>query len=126
MHNTNLDKNTVYRSLSLGGVTGGGAPCEVDVNDKGIIRIRPMRYDKHYSEAHLNKWKIARNGKTFEPLTKSLPGPFSLAYKKRVYSPNRIQYPLKRIDWDPSGERNPQNRGKSKYVRIIVGRGDET
>ena len=25
---------------------------------------------------------------------------------------------LKREDWDPNGERNPQNRGKSKYVRI--------
>ena len=40
------------------------------------------------------------------------------AYKKRTYSPNRIKYPLKRVDWDPNGERNPQNRGKSKYVRI--------
>ncbi len=44
--------------------------------------------------------------------------PFSLAYKKRTYSPNRIKYPLKRVDWDPNGERNPQNRGKSKYKRI--------
>ena len=41
-----------------------------------------------------------------------------LAYKKRAYSPNRIKYPLKRVDWDPNGERNPQNRGKSKYKRI--------
>jgi trimethylamine-N-oxide reductase (cytochrome c) len=49
---------------------------------------------------------------------KALPGTYSLAYKKRVYSPNRILYPLKRVDWDPGGERNPQNRGKSKYVRI--------
>ena len=44
--------------------------------------------------------------------------PFSLAYKKRAQSPNRIKYPLKRVDWDPGGERNPQNRGKSKYRRI--------
>ncbi len=48
---------------------------------------------------------------------KSLPSPFSLAYKKRVYSPNRIKYPLIRVDWDPNGERNPQNRGKSKFRR---------
>lgn len=41
-----------------------------------------------------------------------------MAYKKRVYSPNRIPYPLKRVDWDPDGERNPQNRGISKYERI--------
>ena len=56
--------------------------------------------------------------KTLEPLMKALPCPFSLAYKKRTYSPNRIKYPLKRVDWDPKGERNPQNRGKSKYKRI--------
>ena len=49
---------------------------------------------------------------------KALPGPYSLAYKKRVYSPNRILYPLKRIDWNPDGERNTTNRGKSKFVRI--------
>ena len=49
---------------------------------------------------------------------KAAPSPWSLAYKKRTYSPNRIKYPLKRVDWDPKGERNPQNRGKSKYVRI--------
>ena len=49
---------------------------------------------------------------------KAMPSPFSLAYKKRTYSPNRIKYPLKRVDWDPNGERNTQNRGKSKFVRI--------
>ena len=61
---------------------------------------------------------MERNGKTFEPLMKSVPAPWSLAYKKRTYSPNRIKYPLKRVDWDPNGERNTQNRGKSKFVRI--------
>ncbi|MFC1902233.1 molybdopterin-dependent oxidoreductase, partial [Chloroflexota bacterium] len=54
----------------------------------------------------------------FAPATKSLLSPYSLVYKKRLYSPNRILYPLKRVDWDPDGERNPQNRGKSKFVRI--------
>ena len=44
--------------------------------------------------------------------------PLSLGYKKRVYSPNRILRPMKRVDWDPNGERNPQNRGKSKYEYI--------
>jgi trimethylamine-N-oxide reductase (cytochrome c) len=49
---------------------------------------------------------------------KSAITPFAIAYKKRAYSPNRIKYPLKRVDWDPKGERNPQNRGKSKFQRI--------
>ncbi len=30
----------------------------------------------------------------------------------------RILYPMKRVDWDPQGERNPQNRGTSEYERI--------
>lgn len=31
---------------------------------------------------------------------------------------NRLLYPMKRVDWDPNGERNPQNRGKSEFERI--------
>ena len=57
-------------------------------------------------------------GQTFEASMKTLIPPFTLAYKNRVNSPNRTLYPLKRVDWDPKGERNPQNRGKSKYERI--------
>jgi molybdopterin guanine dinucleotide-containing S/N-oxide reductase-like protein len=110
--------NTVIRSLALGGLLGGGAPCAVDVKDGKIVRIRPLHYDWKYSREHMNPWKFKKSGKTFEPNFKSLPSAFSLAYKKRVYSPNRIQYPLKRADWNPNGARNPQNRGKSKYQRI--------
>ena len=35
-----------------------------------------------------------------------------------VYSPDRLLYPMKRVDFDPDGERNPQNRGTSGYERI--------
>ena len=66
----------------------------------------------------MNPWKMEVRGSTFEPSMKTLIPPYSIAYKKRVYSPARIRYPMKRVDWDPNGERNPQNRGKSKYVRI--------
>lgn len=43
---------------------------------------------------------------------------FPLTYKRRTYSANRIPFPMKRVDWDPDGNRNTQNRGISKYVRI--------
>jgi molybdopterin guanine dinucleotide-containing S/N-oxide reductase-like protein len=109
---------TVYKALGLGGYTGGGTPSSVDVKDGRIVRVRPFHFDEKYTPEFINRWKLQRNGKTFQPLLKSLPGPFSLAYKKRAYSPNRIMYPLKRVDWDPDGERNPENRGKSKYKRI--------
>jgi trimethylamine-N-oxide reductase (cytochrome c) len=109
---------TVIKSLALGGLLGGGGECVVDVKEGKAVRIRPFHYDWKYDKKQFNAWKMKRNGKTLEPLMKALPSPFSLAYKKRTFSPNRIKYPLKRVDWDPNGERNPQNRGKSKYRRI--------
>ncbi len=109
---------TVLRSLGLGGYFGGGAEGMVDVMNGKIVRVRPMQYGWKYKQEEVRQWEIKRNGKSIKPAWKSLPGPFSLSYKKRVYSPNRIKYPLKRVDWDPDGERNPQNRGKSKYIRI--------
>jgi molybdopterin guanine dinucleotide-containing S/N-oxide reductase-like protein len=111
-------EKTVVRALGLSGGIYGGAPCAVDVKDGKILRIRPLHYDWKYDGKQFNPWKITRNGKTLEPAMKSLPSPYSLAYKKRVHSPNRIKYPLKRVDWDPNGERHPENRGKSKFQRI--------
>ena len=29
-----------------------------------------------------------------------------------------LLYPMKRVDWDPKGERGPENRGKSAFERI--------
>ncbi|MFH1090707.1 MAG: molybdopterin-dependent oxidoreductase, partial [Pseudomonadota bacterium] len=113
-----VSEETVIKALGLGGVHGGGAPCAVDVRDGKVIRIRPLHYDWKYDPKEFNPWKLHRNGKTFQPHMKSQPSPFSLAYKKRTYSPNRILYPLKRVDWDPNGERNMQNRGRSKFRRI--------
>jgi len=90
----------------------------VNVKDGKIVRIRPLHFDMEYDTKGLNPWKMEAHGKVFEPSVKSLLPPYSLAYKKRVYSPNRILYPLKRVDWDPDGDRNVENRGKSGYVRI--------
>jgi molybdopterin guanine dinucleotide-containing S/N-oxide reductase-like protein len=109
---------TVLKALSLGGQQLGGIPCAVDVKDGKIIRVRTLYYDWKYNRNQFNPWKFSVRGKTFEPLLKSSPSPFSLAYKKRAYSPNRIKYPLKRVDWDPNGDRHPENRGKSKFKRI--------
>jgi anaerobic selenocysteine-containing dehydrogenase len=118
MSKNNADEKTVVKALGLMGAGGGGGPCAVDVNNGRVVRIRPLHYDWQYTREHLNPWKIQRNGAVLEPQLKSLPSPFSLAYTKRTYSPNRILYPLKRVDWNPDGDRNTQNRGKSKYKRI--------
>ena len=114
----NGSEKTVLKALGLSGGIFGACPCAVDVKDGKVVRIRPLHWDSKYDPETFNAWKIEKNGKTLEPLMKAVPAPWSLAYKKRTYSPNRVKYPLKRVDWDPNGERNPQNRGKSKFVRI--------
>jgi trimethylamine-N-oxide reductase (cytochrome c) len=116
MGGTRGDK-TVLRALGLGGLYGGGAEGMIDVKDGKILRVRPFRFDWKYDRSKVRGWKFEKDGKKLEAAWKSMPSPYSLAYKKRVYSPNRIQYPLIRVDWDPNGERNPQNRGKSKFRR---------
>jgi len=110
---------THLKSMSLLGETGaGGNVACVDVDNGKIVRIRPLHYDWKYSKEELRPWKIEARGTSIEPPLKSLLPPHSIAYKKRVYSPNRILYPLKRVDWDPNGERHPETRGTSGYVRI--------
>jgi trimethylamine-N-oxide reductase (cytochrome c) len=89
----------------------------VDVKDGKILRTRNFDWTEAYSHEELNAWKINARGKTLEgPLHSVLP-PFSIAYKKRATSKNRIPYPMLRVDWSPE-DRNPQNRGKSKFERI--------
>jgi molybdopterin guanine dinucleotide-containing S/N-oxide reductase-like protein len=114
-----LQKAEIEKSLPITlGFSPNSNSAVVDVKNGKIVRIRPLHFDWKYESAKFNPWKMEAHGQVFEPGMKTLIPPYSLAYKKRVYSPNRILYPLKRIDWDPNGPRNPQNRGKSRYVRI--------
>ena len=112
-----LPEQQSLASFSLMGPESGG-PCLVDSNDGKITRIRPYAYDTADVNARCNPWTINARGKSFSAPDRVCITAFGLGYKSRVYSPNRVMYPLKRVDWDPNGERNPQNRGKSKYVRI--------
>ena len=107
------------KGTSLMGAAESGCPVQVEMNDGKITRIRPYDYEEKFSDyLKDNTWSMNARGKTFAPPVRSLPTPFGFTYKKRIYSENRVRWPLKRVDWDPNGERNPQNRGKSKYVRI--------
>ena len=63
-------------------------------------------------------WTIDAGGKKYSPPKALRLAPTACAERNRVYSDNRILYPMKRVDFDPKGERNPQNRGKSGYERI--------
>ncbi len=117
MSSKTSDKS-VIKCIGFCGFGMGANITEVDVKDGRVARIRPLHYDQLYKPEDLNYWKIKARGHEFEPLMKSFPPPLSIGYKARTYSKNRIPYPLKRVDWDPDGERNTQNRGTSKFVRI--------
>jgi trimethylamine-N-oxide reductase (cytochrome c) len=95
-----------------------GGPCLVESTDGRITRIRPYIYDAEYTDKNCNPWKLEARGSVFTPPGRVTITPFGLGYKARVYSPNRVRWPLRRVDWDPKGERNTQNRGLSGYVRI--------
>jgi trimethylamine-N-oxide reductase (cytochrome c) len=109
---------SVIQCLGFSGFGTTSNPCRVDVKDGKVVRIRPLRYTENYTKEDLNYWTLEKDGHVFEPLMKTLSTPFSLSYKNRTYSKNRVPYPLIRVDWDPHGERNVKNRGKSKYRRI--------
>ncbi|MFC1868512.1 molybdopterin-dependent oxidoreductase [Thermodesulfobacteriota bacterium] len=112
------EERTLIRSLGFCSFAVHNNVAEVDVKNGKVIRIKPLHYDREYKPEDFRPWKIEARGKFFEVPLKTLLPPFSLSYKKRIHSPNRILYPLKRVDFDPAGERNVENRGKSRYVRI--------
>jgi len=91
-----------------------GGPLFVYVKDGKIVRMTPIDFDDKDAEG----WTIEARGKTFTPPRKTTAAPYSIAYKSMIYSKDRLLYPMKRVDFDPNGERNPQNRGISGYERI--------
>lgn len=110
--------STVYKTTGWMGFGSGSNPAAIDIKDGKIARIRPMRLTDAYTEEQLNPWQLTVRGKTLSCGTKTTLSPLAIAYKNRIYSKNRVMYPMKRVDWDPNGERNPQNRGLSGYERI--------
>jgi len=115
------DYSTTLQSIACGGT--GGELTAVDSVDGKIVRIRPYNIDSKYTKEELadSLWELEKDGKTFSPPMKTAPNYFALAYKNRVYSKNRVMYPLKRVDWEPGGDPdkiNAANRGKSKFERI--------
>lgn len=91
-----------------------GGPVYVDVKDGKIVRITPI----DYSADDAASWSIDARDKKFTPPRKATVTSYSLAWKSMIYSEDRNLYPMKRVDFDPHGERNTQNRGISGYERI--------
>jgi trimethylamine-N-oxide reductase (cytochrome c) len=91
-----------------------GGPVFVDVEDGEILRILPIDLDDKDGPS----WEIEARGRTFSPPRRTTLSPWTVAHRSSIYSPKRILTPLKRVDFDPKGERNCRNRGTSGYEPI--------
>jgi len=94
-------------------ITNGG-PLFVYVRDGRIVRVTPIDFDASDAPG----WTIKARGREFAPWRRATVAPHALAMKSVVYSDKRLLHPMKRVDFDPDGQRNPQNRGISGYERI--------
>lgn len=94
-------------------MTNGG-PCFVSTKDNRIVRIMPIDFE----DADGKSWEICAHDRVLAPPRKATVAPHALSWKSTVYSKDRLLFPLKRVDFDPNGERNPQGRGTSGYERI--------
>ena len=92
-----------------------GGPVQVFVRDGKISRVEPLIFDE---EDAAGKWTINARGKKFSPPDIARLAPYVLAERSRIYSKDRILYPLLREDFKLKGDRKPRNRGVSGYKRI--------
>jgi trimethylamine-N-oxide reductase (cytochrome c) len=96
----------------VSGTTGGA--LFVYVKDGKILRMTPVELSRDDPEP----WVIEARGQKFSPPRRTTINTHGSGWKALVYSKDRNLYPMKRVDFDPNGQRNPQNRGISGYERI--------
>jgi molybdopterin guanine dinucleotide-containing S/N-oxide reductase-like protein len=94
--------------------SSAGMPVFVYVKEGKIVRVTSIDFD----EEDAKPWTIRARGKTFTPPRKTTLSPYAYASKSIVYSPDRLLYPMKRVDFDAHGERHCENRGISDFERI--------
>ncbi len=100
-------------SMRYCNMTNGG-PVFVTVKDDKIVRLTPI----DLGDDDPLPWTIKARGIDLTPPRKTTLAPHGQNAKSIIYSPDRLLHPMKRVDFDPNGERNTQNRGKSGYERI--------
>jgi trimethylamine-N-oxide reductase (cytochrome c) len=91
-----------------------GGPVFVYTKDGKIVRLTPI----DFTDDDAGTWTIEARGRKFSPPRKTSLAPHGLASKSLIYSKDRLLYPMKRVDFDPNGARNCDQRGLSGYERI--------
>ncbi|MFC2068878.1 molybdopterin-dependent oxidoreductase [Chloroflexota bacterium] len=105
-----IGKEKIYVTCDIGG------PMQVHVKDGKILRVRPLVLTEE--DVRHSRWKIDVRGIKFEPPARVALPSFSLSCRRKVYSPLRLQYPLKRVGFKNGGKSKVENRGKGEFVRI--------
>ena len=85
-----------------------GGPVFAYVKNGKITRLEPLQLGPDDAKS----WVIEARGKKFSPPRIARLSSYTLAERSRIYAPNRILYPLKRVDFNPKGDRKAKNRGK--------------
>ncbi len=101
-------------------MTNGG-PVFVYVKDGKIVRMTPI----DFADDDGASWTIEAKGVKLTPPRKTTLAPHGQNAKSIVYSPDRLLYPMKRVDFDP--ERRAQS-AEPRQVRLrahLLGRGDQ-
>jgi len=90
-------------------------PVRVFVKNGKIVRVLPLEYNEPDDP---QPWKIEARGETFIRPDKASIACWVQGIKQQVYSKDRLLRPMKRVDFDPNGKRNPEKRGISGYEPI--------
>ena len=86
------DGSKRYTSMTNGG------PIFVYVKDGKIVRTTTIEFD----DDDPGTWTVKARGKNFTPPRKTTLSPHGQNWKSAIYSPARILYPMKRVDFDPN------------------------
>ncbi len=114
-------EKTYLKGMGFSGHSVGSHISAIDVKDGKITRIRPLHYDWKYNPEEFRPWKLEARGKVFDPGMKSLITPFSIGYKKRVYSPNRILISLKESGLGPQWREKSSEPGYKQICQDFLG-----
>ena len=93
-----------------------GGPVFVYVEDGKIVRITPMDLDDAVDALVVDDRGAGQDLRSRR--ARPAYSVYTAGFKSMIYSDLRIKTPLKRVDFDPDGERNIQNRGISGYEPI--------
>jgi trimethylamine-N-oxide reductase (cytochrome c) len=103
-----LIEEQVFQTVTIGG------PISVHVRGGKIAWVEPLQY----SESEAKPWTMTAGGKSFTPPRRIAPNQIAMASRRKVYAPDRLRYPMKRVGFEPGGKSDVSNRGKGEFVRI--------